>query len=28
VPPRTRYAIEVEQCTSNREAPSFALSVR
>jgi hypothetical protein len=28
VPARTRYAIEVEQCTSNRSAPQFSLSVR
>ena len=28
VPARTRYAIEVEQCTSNRSAPQFTLSVR
>ena len=28
VPARTRYAVEVEQCTSNRSAPQFSLSVR
>jgi hypothetical protein len=28
VPARTRYAIEVEQCTSNRSAPQFSLLVR
>src|SRR4051812_23130587 len=28
VPARTRFAVEVEQCTSNRAAPSYTVAVR